>query len=294
MKTTLVIMAAGMASRYGSAKQVEGMGPHGEFILDYSITDAARAGFDRVIFIIRADLKEYLEEIVNKRHAGEMEFCYAIQDFSSVPGTVPPERTKPFGTVHAVLCAKPYVDGPFAVLNADDYYGTEAFKLMHDYLVESEEPGRAAMVGYRIGQTVSVYGGVTRGICVGENGYLSSVREVKDVRLLPDGRIARMENGEPVEELSQDNLVSMNFWGFDAGIMETMDASFREFVANIPEGELKAEYLLPGFVDEQLRAGNISVKILPTDSQWFGVTYPEDRPKVVEALKKLHDAGVYA
>ncbi|MBE5808007.1 MAG: hypothetical protein E7317_06670 [Clostridiales bacterium] len=294
MKTTLVIMAAGMASRYGSAKQVEGMGPHGEFILEYSITDAKRAGFDRVVFIIRKDLKEQLEEIVERRHAGDMEFCYAIQDFSSVPGVVPEGRTKPFGTVHAVLCAKPYVDGPFAVLNADDYYGTEPFKLMHDYLTESDEPGRAAMVGFKIGQTVSIHGGVTRGICMGENGYLKSVREVKDVRLLEDGRIMRMEDGKCAEELSNDNLVSMNFWGFDKSVMDAMDVSFRDFVANIPEGELKAEYLLPTFVDEQLRAGKISVKILPTDAQWFGVTYPEDRPRVVEALKALHDAGVYA
>ena len=286
-------MAAGLASRYGSAKQVEGMGPNGEILLEYSMMDAARAGFERVVFIIRPELRPVLEGIVQARHRGRMEVCYAVQDFSSVPARVPAARVKPYGTVHAALCARPWVDGPFAVLNADDYYGTEAFRLMHDFLTGDHAPDCAAMVGYRLASTVSRHGGVTRAICLGEDGWLSAAREVRDVRLRADGRIARMEEDREVETLDPDALVSMNFWGFDACQMAAMDEAFRAFLGSLAPDELKREYLLPVFVDEQIRAGRLKVRILPTGDHWFGMTYPEDRPRVMEELRKLHAAGAY-
>ncbi|MBQ8973509.1 MAG: hypothetical protein IJ074_10585 [Clostridia bacterium] len=290
---TLIIMAAGLASRYGSAKQIAGMGPNGEILMEYSMMDAIRAGFNRIVFVIRPELKPRLEEIIQTRYAGKAEFEYAVQDFSSVPAAVPAGRVKPYGTIHAVLCAKPYVSGPFAVINADDFYGQDAFTQMARFLRERVRPGAAAMVGYRLQNTVSPYGTVTRGVCERNGDMLAAIREVPAIAQLEDGRICATREGAPDEPLSADDLVSMNFWGFDQTELELMNEAFGAFLCALSPNELKAEYLLPVFVGERLRENTLSVQVLPTSARWFGVTYPQDRPQVVERLAALHAAGDY-
>lgn len=295
-KAALVVMAAGMASRYGGNKQIEGMGPHGEILMEYSICDAIRAGFTKIIFIIKPEMLDRMKEICGDRLAKRVEVCYAFQDFSSVPAIyeIPAQRVKPFGTVHAVLCAAPYIDSPFAVINADDYYGVESFAQMYAFLCGMKGDGQAAMMGYLLKNTVSKNGTVSRGICQIQDGALTGVREVKKIRLRPDGTIVNESADGVTELLSPEASVSMNFWGFSAGILPVLRAAFEKFLLNIPEGDLTAECLLPVFVDEQLRAGALRVEVLPTDAVWFGVTYKEDRPAVAAALRQLHESGVYS
>lgn len=294
-RVALVVMAAGMASRYGGNKQVEGMGPHGEILMEYSIHDAIRAGFTKAVFVIRPEMEPRMREICASRLEGKIEIRYAFQDFSSIPGeyAVPPERVKPFGTVHAALCARGQIEEPFAVINADDYYGVESFAQMYGFLSGLSGARGAAMLGYRLKNTVSRHGAVTRGLCRVEGGKLAGVREVKKIRLLGDGRIVNEADPALPEILDPEAPVSMNFWGFSNEIFGPMDAAFRRFLAGVAPGDLTAEYLLPVFVDEQIRAGALDVSVLRTDAIWFGVTYKEDRPAVVEALRKLHAAGVY-
>ena len=289
----LVVMAAGMASRYGSDKQTEGMGPNGEILLEYSIHDAMRAGFDKVVFIIKRGMREKIRTICGSRLEKEIQVCYAEQDFDSIPAfyKVPAERVKPFGTVHAVLCAEKCLNEPFAVINADDYYGVESFQQMYAYLQSDAKKGHAAMMGYRLKNTVSPSGSVTRGLCQIEGGFLKSVREVKKISLRADGKIC--EEKEPPEELNPESPVSMNFWGFSTDIFSDMRAYFEDFLGNIPEGNLKAECLLPEMVDHLVREGRLSVRVLETEATWFGVTYQADRENVQKALKKLHDQGIY-
>lgn len=289
-KAALVIMAAGMGSRYGGNKQVDGMGPNGEILMEYSIMDAIRAGFTKVVFIIKPEMRGLIEEICGRKFEGKIEVRYAFQDFSSVPASVPEGRVKPFGTVHAVLCAREHVEEPFAVINADDYYGTDAFRGMYEFLTGELREGRAAMMGYLLKNTVSKNGVVTRGICQVEDEWLTHVREVRKVRLMEDGRIL---NEVDEEELDEESPVSMNFWGFGPEIFEKLDEEFRRFLGEIEEGDLRKEYLLPVFVDEQLKKGRLKVHVLPTKAVWFGVTYKEDRPAVAKALQELHDRGVY-
>lgn len=295
-RAALVVMAAGMASRYGGNKQIEGMGPHGEILMEYSIRDAIRAGFTKVVFIIKPEMLERMKQICGDRFSREIEVCYAFQDFSSIPSfyEIPEARVKPFGTVHAVLCARPYIREPFAVVNADDYYGVESFAQMYGFLSGSHGAARAAMMGYQLKNTVSKNGTVTRGICQVEGGRLSSVREVKKISLLPDGRIVNASDPDALEVLDPEAPVSMNFWGFSQEIFPVMDGAFERFLKQIQPGDVTAEYLLPVFVDQQIRAGTLDVTVLPTAAIWFGVTYKEDRPAVAEALRKLHDAGVYS
>ena len=294
-RASLVVMAAGMASRYGGNKQIEGMGPHGEILMEYSIHDAIRAGFTKVVFVIRPEMEARMREICAARLEGKIEIRYAFQDFSSIPEfyAVPPERVKPFGTVHAVLCARPQVEEPFAVINADDYYGVESFAQMYGFLTGLSGPRGAAMLGYRLKNTVSRHGTVTRGICRVADGKLAGVREVKKIRLLGDGHIVNETDPAMPEFLDPEAPVSMNFWGFSDEIFEPMDAAFRRFLEGVAPGDLTAEYLLPVFVDGMIRAGKLDVSVLRTDAIWFGVTYKEDRPAVVEALRKLHAEGVY-
>lgn len=289
-RAALVVMAAGMASRYGGNKQIEGMGPNGEILMEYSICDAIRAGFTKVVFIIKPEMLDRMRELCGDRLEKRIEVCYAFQDFTSVPDVyrVPEERVKPFGTVHAALCARPYIKEPFAVINADDYYGVESFAQMYAFLTGDE--GCAAMMGYCLGNTVSRNGSVTRGICRVENGMLAGVREVKKIGVAEDGSIVDLSDGGRLDE---DAPVSMNFWGFRESVFADMDAAFRAFLTGIEEGDLTAEYLLPVLVDELIRGGRLSVRVLPTKAIWFGVTYREDRPAVAAALKALHDAGIY-
>ena len=294
-KAALVIMAAGMGSRYGGNKQIDGMGPNGEILLEYSIRDAIRAGFTKVVFIIKPDMLERVKEICGDRFAQEVEVCYAFQDYTSIPAfyKIPEERVKPFGTVHAVLCAKEFIEEPFAVLNADDYYGVESFAQMYGFLAGLTGKDRAAMMGYQMKNTVSKYGTVSRGICKTENGILTGVREAKKIQLMEDGRICEVSNPENPEALDPEAPVSMNFWGFPKEIFEPMQMRFEEFLRNIPEGNLTAECLLPVLVDELIREKKVEVHVLETDAIWFGVTSREDRPLVVKALQKLHDEGIY-
>lgn len=291
-RAALVIMAAGMGSRFGGNKQTAGMGPNGEMLMEYSITDAIRAGFTKVVFIIKPDMLALMQDVCGRKFEGKIDVRYAFQDFSSVPAIVPEGRVKPFGTVHAALCARAHVDEPFAVINADDFYGAEAFEGMYAFLTShhAEDCNCAAMMGYKLKNTVSKNGVVTRGICEADGEWVAHVREVRSVRLCPDGRIINDADGE---ELDPDSPVSMNFWGFGPKVFDALDAQFRRFLSGIEEGDLRAEYLLPVFVDEQLRSGAMRVRMLVTHGTWFGVTYQEDRAAVEAALKEMHAKGLY-
>lgn len=295
MNTTLVVMAAGMASRYGGNKQITGMGPNNEILLEYSVCDAIRAGFNKVVFIIRPDMLDAVKQICGDKLSKKIEVDYAFQDYSSLPAwyKVPEGRTKPFGTVHAVLCARSCVKEPFAVINADDYYGVDSFQKMHDFLIGDVEPSRAAMVGYRLKNTVSIHGAVTRGVCKVVDGRMVDVDEVAKIRLYPDGRIADTSAGEPGRDLDPEALVSMNFWGFRPELFDAMQAYFEAFLKRADPADIKCECLLPVMVDSLLKQGAVTVDMLETDSVWFGVTYQEDRPLVQQALKELHAKGVY-
>ena len=295
MHKTLIIMAAGFATRFGGNKQTTGMGPNGELLLEYSAHDALRAGFDKVVFIIRPEMLDNMRRLCGDRLSEKMRVEYAFQDFTSLPAwyAVPEGRVKPFGTVHAVLCARELVREPFAVINADDYYGAEAFQVMARYLDDLNDPWHTAMVGYRLRNTVSAHGSVTRGVCRLEDHRLADVREVQKVALRANGEIDDVSLGEPGVPLDPDALVSMNFWGFHAGIFDAMQEAFDDFLKGLAPGELRGEYQLPVMVDRLLKQDRIDVEVLRTDAVWFGVTYQEDRPLVQEALRKLHEAGIY-
>ena len=299
MKVSLVIMAAGLGSRYGGSKQVDGIGPHHEILMEYSIYDALRAGFNKVVFIIKPEMEEmmrrlcgdYLERKTAK-DGSPVEVAYVFQDFSSVPDfyTIPPERTKPFGTVHALLCAADAVHEPCCVINADDYYGIDAYQTIYDELVKLPADGRATMVGYLLKNTASLHGTVSRGICTVADGKLQSVREALKVQLYPDGTLKDLAEDRP---LAPDTVVSMNFWGFAPSIFPALRASFEDFLRREAGDNIKAECLLPVMVDHQMQTGKLAVSVLHSADKWFGMTYQEDREVVAEELKKLHDQGVY-
>ena len=299
MKTTLVIMAAGIGSRYGKGiKQLDPVGPGGEIIMDYSIHDAIKAGFNKVVFIIRKSLEEDFKAVIGDRIAKiceplGVEIGYAFQELSEVPEgiTVPKGRTKPWGTGQAVLSCKGVVKEPFAVINADDYYGKSAFVKIHDYLVNytPENPGDFCMAGFILKNTLSENGGVTRGVCnVDANSFLTSVEETKDIKPTADG--ATCEHG-PIDP---DRYVSMNLWGLTPELLDKLEDGFKAFFAEQDEASvLKEEYLLPMFIDELIQKGEATVKVLETTDRWFGVTYHEDHPFVVESFRKLVEQGVY-
>lgn len=302
MKAALVIMAAGMGSRYGGEKQTDGIGPHGEAIMEYSVYDAVRAGFHKIVFIIKPGMEPTIRALCGDRiqtmrtPQGEpVEVAYAEQDFSSAPGfyTIPKGRTKPFGTVHAALCARDLVEEPFAIINADDYYGVSAFATILQELLALPPVGQGTMVGYRLKNTVSDNGTVSRGVCQLKDGKLEKVKETLKIKKYPDGAI--VDAADPAQEvpLDPESVVSMNFWGFTPWIFEAMDRYFREFLQGLSPEEEKAECLLPVLVDRLITAGQMTVSVLHTDAVWFGVTYQEDRPVVEQALKSLHDQGVY-
>ena len=298
-KTTLVIMAAGMGSRFGKGiKQLAPVGPSGEIIMDYSIHDALEAGFNKIVFIIRKDLEKEFREIIGNRIEKLTEVSYVFQELDDLPAGFekPEERTKPWGTGQAVLCCKGVVKEPFAVINADDYYGKDPFVKIHDYLVEDHEAQKEediCMAGFVLKNTLSDNGGVTRGIChLDENGKLNGICETFHIVKTPDG--AGSETDEGIIPVDMDSLVSMNMWGFQPEFLDTLEEGFVSFLKEIPEGDLKKEYLLPTKVDQLLKVGKASVTVLPTDSQWFGVTYQEDRAAVVEEIRKLVEQGLYS
>ena len=299
MKTTLVIMAAGIGSRFGGGiKQLAAVGPNGEIIMDYSIHDAIEAGFNKIVFIIRHDIEQAFREAIGDRIericAGlGVELGYAFQELDALPAgvSVPEGRTKPWGTGQAVLACKDQLDGPFAVINADDYYGKEAFVQLYNFLqgYDAAKPGELCMAGFVLKNTLSDNGAVTRGICrMDENAFLTDVDETSGIEKTADGGAAA--GGRAIDA---ESLVSMNMWGLTPGFVGMLQDGFVEFFGNIAGNELKAEYLLPIFIDELLKAGKVTVKVLPTHDCWFGVTYQEDKPVVIESFAKLIEAGVY-
>ena len=279
MHASLVIMAAGIGSRYGGNKQTDGVGPHGEILMEYGVYDAVRAGFDKVVFIIKPDMRELMERLCGRMAAGlrtadgrPVEVCYAYQDSTSLPAwyTAPEGRTKPFGTAHAVLCTRELVHEPFCVINADDYYGVDAYRTMYSALRTIPAEGAAAMVGYMLRNTVTAHGTVSRGVCHVKDGCLTDIHETLKIALLPDGTIRDEDTGTV---LAGDTVVSMNFWGFTQSV--------------------KAECLLPTMVGDLLAQGRLTVSVLHSADRWFGMTYHEDRARVAQELVKLHETGVY-
>ena len=299
---TLVVMAAGMGSRYGGNKQVDGVGPHGEILMNYGIYDAARAGFDKVVFVIKPEIRDLIHrlagdalETLHTPDGRKVEFCYAEQTFDSVPDFyhIPEERTKPFGTGHAVLCARSCVGEPFIVINADDYYGVDAFRVIYEELGRLKVEGEATMVGYRLDKTVSEHGSVTRGVCHVTDGKLDRVVETFKLTVFPDGTIRDVDKNPEGDVYAPDTPVSMNFWGFTPWIFTKLEEYFNAFLRALPTGELKKECLLPSMVGELIEKGELRVSVLHSDAKWFGMTYHEDKDAVAAALRALHDAGVY-
>lgn len=299
MKAALVIMAAGLGSRYGGSKQVDGIGPNGEILMEYSIYDALRAGFTKVVFIIKPDMEQLVRDLVGDRleqmkaaDGSPVEVRYAFQDFSSVPAFyhIPPERTKPFGTVHAVLCAADAVQEPFCVINADDYYGVDAYRTIYEELGRLKPEGEATMVGYLLKNTASLNGTVSRGVCRVSEGKLVSVREALKVQLYADGSLKDLDQDQ---SLDPETVVSMNFWGFTPSIFPALRTYFENFLRTQAGDNPKAECLLPVMVGNELEAGRLTVSVLHSADRWFGMTYHEDRLVVAQELQKLHDAGVY-
>ena len=305
MKTALVIMAAGMGSRFGGGiKQLEPVGTNGEIIMDYSIHDAIEAGFNKVVFIIRKDIKEAFHDAIGKRIEGicnrlNVEFAYAYQELDDLPEEIkkPVDRSKPWGTGQAVLVCKDIIKEPFVVINADDYYGKEAFVKLHDFLVSGEDLGREftmGMGGFILKNTLSDNGTVTRGVSVvDENGLLSQVHETTGIEMGEDGQI-KCDSEEVQEWISPEDKVSMNMWAGYPEFLNFLAEDFKDFLANVEEGDLKSEYLLPNIVDKLLKEERANVKVLETQDRWFGVTYKEDKETVQEAFKELIADGVYA
>ena len=298
MKTALVILAAGIGSRFGGGiKQLAAMGPNGELIIDYSIHDALEAGFNKVVFIIRKDLEKDFRHLIGDRIEKMTEVAYVFQELDDLPEgfTLPEGRTKPWGTGQALLCAADAVSEPFAVINADDYYGKEGYRLLHDYLTTTKPQAgfeTMAMTGFILGNTLSDNGGVTRGLCrLDENGYLIGIDETKNIVKTADGAGVQEENG--IRPVDVTGLVSMNMWGFFPSFFDVLKKGFPEFLANVEEGDLKAEYLLPIIVDDILRNRAGSVSVLPSGDRWFGVTYQEDKEAVQAAFADLIAKGVY-
>ncbi len=291
----LVIMAAGIGSRFGKGiKQLTPVGPDGEVIMEYSIHDALEAGFDRVVFITRRDLLAAFKEIIGNKMEKVCPTAYAFQELDDLPEgfSLPEGRTKPWGTGQAVLACKGVVTGPFAVINADDYYGKECFKLVHDYLASHTGDGEYCMAGFILGNTLSDNGAVTRGVCkVNAEGYLTGVDETSGIVKTPAG--AAVEKDGKQVPINPASHVSMNMWGLTPGFIGRLEAGFKAFLESRKEGDVKSEYLLPTVIDGMIQSGEATVKVLETHDKWFGVTYAEDKETVVKALRALHDAGDY-
>ena len=294
-KPVLVVMAAGMGSRYGGLKQIDPVGSHGQLIIDYSAYDARRAGFETIVFIIKKENEADFRAAIGDRLSRIMDVRYAFQDLSDLPEgfSLPEGRAKPWGTTHAVLAARDILNGPFAVINADDYYGPQAFRLIYDYLSSGPKDNEYAMVSYLLGNTVTEHGSVTRGLCeVSAEGYLTDIVERKSIEKTAEGARVLVE-GEWMD-LPSSTVVSMNFWGFPAGFLMEAKRMFPEFLSRSTATDpLKSEFLLPGTVGELVDSGKASVKVLRSEDQWYGVTYREDKPSVVNAMRKMTEAGLY-
>ncbi len=297
MDKTIVVMAAGLGSRYGGVKQIERLGPDGEILMEYAIYDALCAGFNRIVLIIKpeilGDVKELFGDRIEKSSGIRIDYAFQTMDRFTESRPEFSARTKPFGTVHAVICAKDCIKTPFAVMNADDYYGAEAFRVMSKKLEELHGAQDAAMVAYRLKNTVSPFGTVTRGVCDVEAGLLRGVKETYKIKLMPDGTIRDTSCSEDGPVLAPDTFVSMNLWGYHQDILPVMERYFAGFLAALPADELKAECLLPTMMGELTDSGRISISALGTNDRWFGLTYKEDKPGAVAALTALHENGTY-
>ncbi|MCE3282138.1 MAG: nucleotidyltransferase [Chitinophagaceae bacterium] len=294
MKPTLVILAAGMASRYGSMKQVESFGPSGETIMDYSIYDAIRAGFGKVVFIIREEFADNFKTIFEPKLKGRIATDYVYQALDSFIGDrkVPEGRTKPWGTAHAVLCCRDAVQEPFAVINADDFYGQDAFVKAYDFLTKECSPEKYCIVGYELKRTLSAHGSVSRGVCeVNDKNDLVSINERTKIYRNDSGKIT-YEDISGLHEVGEDSSVSMNFWGFHPSVFGLMEASFNDFLDK-HMNEPKSEFFIPIVADEFINSGKGTIKVIPTTAQWFGVTYKEDAPSVQASVNKLVDQQEY-
>ena len=293
---TLVIMAAGMGSRFGGPKQTTPVDDAGHFILHYSLFDAYRAGFRKVVFIVKPGMESEFAEALGSGVQEHFDVRFAPQALDALPEgyAVPAGRQKPWGTAHAVLCAAGEIDGPFAVINADDYYGVTAFQVLYDFLAADRPESEYAMVGFRLRNTVTEHGSVARGVCEVENGLLRGVTERTKIVKKGDDAAFTEDDGETWTDLSGDTLVSMNFWGFTPLYLYELAKRFPAFLENeVPKNPLKSEYFVPSVVNAQLQEGSASIAVLDTPDAWHGVTYPEDLPGVKAALKALTDAGTY-
>ena len=300
-KPVLVVMAAGIGSRFGQGiKQLTAVGPSGEIILDYSLYDAREAGFEKVIFIIRKSLEADFREVIGRRVEKEIEVAYVFQETDDLPAgfICPAERQKPWGTGQAVLCAARQIDGPFAVINADDYYGKTAFRIIYDFLEalpeEPEDPAQFAMAGFIVKNTLSDNGEVTRGVCIQDmTGKLVEIHETHEIARREDGRVLGRFEGKEVE-IDPDGLVSMNMWGFSPVMLKALEAGFTDFLKDaMKNNPLKSEYLLPMVVDSLLKEGKAQVKVLPTPDTWFGITFLEDKDYVAAQFGRMVKEGIY-
>jgi choline kinase len=298
-KPVLVIMAAGMGSRFGGLKQIEPVSDNGEIILDFSLYDAVMAGFSKVIFIIKKENEEAFRELIDSRAGKYIDVEYAYQILEDLPSgyTVPEGREKPWGTAHAVLAARNLTDGPIAVINADDYYGPGAFQSMYEFLEKAEDKDKYqfCMVGYQIENTLTENGYVSRGVCqITENGLLSKITERTKIQWQDDKIVYTEDDGQTWQELPRGTVVSMNFWGFTPSMMKEMEDRFPAFLDKaLTENPMKGEYFLPAVVDSLIQEGKADVKVLKSMDRWYGVTYKEDKEGVVDALKSMKDKGEY-
>ena len=294
MKPTLFILAAGMGSRYGGLKQLDGLGPNGETIMDYSVFDAMRAGFGKVVFVIRKDFEDDFRNVVLSKYADHVPCEVCFQGIDNLPEgfTRNPERTKPWGTNHAVLMAKDIIKEPFMVINADDFYGKESFEVMAKFLLDvNGQEGKYCMAGYRVGNTLSEHGTVSRGVCATDKmGFLTDVVERTAIEN-KNGHVVYQDNGVDVE-IPFETPVSMNMWGFTPEYFAYAEEAFKAFLTENSQ-ELKAEFYIPTLVNDMIKSGKATCQVLDTTAKWFGVTYADDRQMVVDKIQALVDAGVY-
>ena len=294
MKPTLFILAAGMGSRYGGLKQLDGLGPNGETIMDYSVFDAMRAGFGKVVFVIRKDFEDDFRKVVLSKYADHVPCEVCFQGIDNLPEgfTRNPERTKPWGTNHAVLMAKDLIKEPFMVINADDFYGKESFEVMAKFLLEvNGQEGKYCMAGYRVGNTLSEHGTVSRGVCATDKmGFLTDVVERTAIEN-KNGHVVYQDNGVDVE-IPFETPVSINMWGFTPEYFTYAEEAFKAFLTENSQ-ELKAEFYIPTLVNDMIKSGKATCQVLDTTAKWFGVTYADDRQMVVDKIQALVDAGVY-
>lgn len=294
MKPTLLILAAGMGSRYGGLKQIEPVGPNGETILEYSIFDAIRAGFGKVVFVIRKSFADDFKARFEAKLAGKIEIEYVFQEIDKLPEgfSLPEGREKPWGTGHAVLMAKDVIHEPFAAINADDFYGAEAYKTMSDFLLQNNDHSKYSMVGYQLEKTLSEFGSVSRGICLtNKDNLLTEITETHKIRRDKVDILCENEKAETIL-LAGNEVVSMNFWGFYPSIFENIENQFIDFL-NTNIKTPKSEFYIPSVVFEMIKTGKAEVEVLKADSPWFGVTYQDDKPFVIEQIKKLTNIGLY-